>query len=122
VKLYISMFRSGQPPTLIKQGLSWRVLIFGWIGLLLHGAWISGLIAGAASLLCGLSVHGGTAIALTLATHLGLATFTSELRIWECRLGGATPGPTIAATTRDAAFQRLCDQHPTIVQPARAAA
>jgi len=106
---------------MVKNALSWRVLVFSWFGLLLHGAWISGLLAGAASLASGALLPEPIAWLLHLSLHIGLAAFTAEIRAWELRLNGASPGPVVMATSPRAALLRLIDQHPAILsRPARA--
>ncbi|GAN53192.1 hypothetical protein [Tanticharoenia sakaeratensis] len=106
---------------MVKNAFSWRVLVFSWFGLLLHGAWISGLLAGAASLSFGALLPGPISWLLHLSLHVGFAAFTAEIRAWELRLNSASPGPIVMAANPRAALLRLIDQYPAILsRPARA--
>jgi hypothetical protein len=107
-----------RPPVLVAERLSWRVLILGWLGLVLQGSWIAGLLAGSASLLLTLAV-GNTALAvpLWLGMHLALGLCAADIREWELRLNGLTAGPVVLAHGRDAALLRLLDRYPEVATP-----
>ncbi|NVN10405.1 MULTISPECIES: hypothetical protein [Nguyenibacter] len=121
---YSSWFRAqgARPPVLVGERLSWRVLLLGWLGLVLQGSWIAGLLAGAASLvLMAVAGHGMPAIALWVGLHLGLALCAADIRTWELRLNGLTAGPVVVAKGRDAAMLRLLDRYPQTMVPRAAA-
>ncbi|CAP54015.1 hypothetical protein [Gluconacetobacter diazotrophicus] len=122
---YSSWFRAegNRPPVLVAERLSWRVLILGWLGLVLQGSWIAGLLAGAASLVLTLVVgHTALAVPLWLGMHLALGLCAADIREWELRLNGLTAGPVVLARGRDAALLRLLDRHPEIATRHRPAA
>ncbi|KXV18819.1 hypothetical protein [Gluconobacter oxydans] len=115
MKLYIPCTKpdaSGpQTPVMVQDGFSWRVLFFGWFGLLTYGAWISALLAAAATMIT-LHVFMGfwSRLDLIVAIHAVLASFTAEIRLWEQRLNGRVTGTPIAAPSRDIALLRWMDQ------------
>ncbi|MFT8807316.1 hypothetical protein [Gluconobacter sp.] len=117
MKLYIPCTKPDaagpQMPVMVQDGFSWRVLFFGWFGLLTYGAWISALLAAAATMMT-LHVFMGfwSRLDLIVAIHAVLASFTAEIRLWEQRLNGRVTGTPIAAPSRDIALLRWMDQQP----------
>lgn len=115
MKLYIPCTKPDaagpQMPVMVQDGFSWRVLFFGWFGLLTYGAWISALLAAAATMMT-LHVFMGfwSRLDLIVAIHAVLASFTAEIRLWEQRLNGRVTGTPIAAPSRDIALLRWMDQ------------
>ncbi|MCP1237032.1 hypothetical protein NKW55_10495 [Gluconobacter kondonii] len=115
MKLYIPCTKPDAPgpqmPVMVQDGFSWRVLFFGWFGLLTYGAWISALLAAAVTMIM-LHVLKGfwPRLDLVVAIHAVLASFTAEIRLWEQRLNGRVPSTPIAAPSRDIALLRWMDQ------------
>jgi len=111
VKLYTAhVAPNDRLPVMVPDGLSLRVLVFGWVGLILHGAWMPGFLAGAATIgLHLLAVPAGIAFAVTASLHLGLAAFTPEIRRWDLRTRGFRACDVIAAPNRDSALLRFMD-------------
>ena len=102
---------------MVQNGFSWRVMFFGWLGLLTYGAWISGLLAAAASILLHVFIASRWDIAIIVGIHAVLATFTAEIRLWEMRLNGRQMGPPIPAPSKDIALIRWADRHTSPVSP-----
>ncbi|GBQ26313.1 hypothetical protein HLH34_16510 [Gluconacetobacter azotocaptans] len=122
---YSSWFRAegSRPPVLVAERLSWRVLVLGWVGLVLQGSWIAGLLAGAATLAVWAALGHSTLIApVWLGLHLGLALCAADIREWELRLNGLTAGPVVVAPGIEAALLRLLERHPGILAPRAATA
>ncbi|MBS1102129.1 hypothetical protein JK202_03735 [Gluconobacter sp. Dm-62] len=115
MKLYIPCTKPDalgpQMPVMVQDGFSWRVLFFGWFGLLTYGAWISAMLAATATMIT-LHVFMGfwSRLDLIVAIHAVLASFTAEIRLWEQRLNGRITGMPIAAPNRDIALLRWMDQ------------
>jgi len=104
-------------PVMVQDGFSWRVLFFGWLGLLTYGTWISAMMAAAVSILLHLLVTTRWEMALIVSLHAALATFTSDIRLWEMRLNGRETGAPIAAPNNDIALLRWADRQPSPVSP-----
>lgn len=128
MKLFIPCFRPLGPepterevrraeiPVMVAERFSWRVLLFGWLGLLSFGTWISALLAAAFAITVLHVLHGvGLKIGFAVSLHLVLATFTSDIRLWELRINGWSKGEPIAAPNRDIALLRWVD-HQAIYQ------
>lgn len=118
---YSSWFRidDRRPPILVAERLSWRVLLLGWLGLVMQGSWIAGLLAGAASLLLLGAVQAAHLPLLPFwaGLHLMLGLSAADIRAWELRLNGLAAGPVVVAHGREAALLRLLERHPTIACP-----
>jgi len=98
-------------PVLVHHGLSLRVLVLGWAGLVLHGAWVPGLMAGAATIaLHLLPLAPGLMLALACSLHLGLSVFTPDIRRWDLRLRGFRDHDIVAAPDHDGALLRVMDR------------
>jgi hypothetical protein len=102
---------------MVQEGFSWRVLFFGWLGLLTYGTWISAMMAAAVSILLHLLVSARWEMALIISLHAALATFTSDIRLWEMRLNGRQIGAPITAPSKDIALLRWADRQPSPVSP-----
>ncbi|GBD56694.1 hypothetical protein [Gluconobacter wancherniae] len=122
MKLYypcIDPDHAGQKlPVMVCQGFSWRVLLFGWLGLLFHGAWIAALLTAAGTILLGVLIPGNWHFVLIAALHVTLSAFTPEIRMWEQRINGHRIGQPVAATSPAQALMRWLDhQKPTATPP-----
>ena len=112
MRLYSTHTRApGAPPELIKEGFSWPCLVFGWLGLLLSGSWMAALLAGAVTLaLIAVLLHLPGLWPIAAGSQVLLACFANDLRRWELRLRGFSPGPLVAGADADAAMLRLLDR------------
>nr|WP_246495256.1 hypothetical protein [Ameyamaea chiangmaiensis] len=98
---------------MVVERPSLRVLVFGWLGLVFHGAWMPGLLAGAATVALHLLPASGVVVgALAAGLHLGLSAFTPDIRRWDLRLRGYRAQKVVAGPDRDTALLRLLDRHP----------
>ncbi|ARW16901.1 hypothetical protein [Komagataeibacter europaeus] len=96
-------------PVMVAWRMSWLVLLCGWVGLLLRGCWISGLIAGGAAIMIGRLLPLPVALPLLGGLHLILALNAPDLRQWELRLRGYRPARGVYATDPKAALLRWMD-------------
>lgn len=94
---------------MVQDGFSWRVLFFGWLGLLTYGAWISALLTGAVTVLLYQFAPSFALFPALLGLHVALAVFTAEIRLWELRLNGWFPASPVAAPSLDLALLRWID-------------
>ncbi len=107
--------RADRPPVLVKEGFSWPCLILGWVGLLLQGSWITGLLAGGSGLaLAALLRPVGAGWIVLVVLHVLLAWFGNDLRGWELRLRGLLPGPLVGGRGAEDALLRLLDRRPEL--------
>ena len=103
-------------PVLVKEGVSWPCMFLGWVGLLFSGSWMAALLAGAVSFaLVALLRHASGVWPIFAGLQILLAFFASDLRRWELRLRGFTPGPLVAGRDAGAALLRLLDRRPELV-------
>ncbi|MBB2170165.1 hypothetical protein HLH36_17765 [Gluconacetobacter aggeris] len=117
---YSTWFRTDDrlPPILVAERLSWRVLLLGWLGLVIQGSWIAGLLAGTTSLLLLDAVRAAHLPLLPFwaGLHLLLGLCAADIREWELRLNGLAAGPVIVAQGREAALLRLLERNPTLAR------
>ncbi|QNT79488.1 hypothetical protein [Entomobacter blattae] len=106
------------PPIVVKEGFSWLVLFFGWLGLIVKKSYIAGTLVAAATLLIHTFIQhfGATYEWLgALAFHFTLATFTPEILKWELRLKSYRPESLILGRKKQEALLRFLD-HRTYLQ------
>lgn len=99
-------------PVMVAERMSWLVLLCGWVGLMLRGCPVSGLLAGGTSILIGRLASPAYALPLLAGFHLLLALYASDLRQWELRLRGYRPARGVYATSPRAALLRWMDRAP----------
>jgi hypothetical protein len=114
MRFYTAHLRTDRDPILIREGFSWGAALFGPLWLLLHRAWIAGVLAAVAFLLIGLlpnplDIVGG----FGLAWLLGL--FGQDLRRWNLGLLGYVMPHIIAARDIAAADSRLLGARPDLM-------
>ncbi len=122
MKLYSAHFhaddsrKAGRPPVLIKEGLCWPCLLFGWVGLLLLGSWVPALLAGAVSVALAALLHGVTGgWPVFVGWRLLIVLFGNDWRRWELGLRGLRTGALVAGRDRDTALLRLLDRQPELI-------
>ncbi|PYD81872.1 hypothetical protein CFR80_09220 [Komagataeibacter oboediens] len=98
-------------PVMVAWGMSWLVLLSGWVGLVLRGCWISGLLAGGACILTRQLLPLPVALPLLGGMHLLLALNAPDLRQWELRLRGYQTARGVYATDPKAALLRWMDRN-----------
>ncbi|GBR04976.1 hypothetical protein GLI01_34090 [Gluconacetobacter liquefaciens] len=117
---YTTWFRADdrRPPVLVAERLSWRVLLLGWLGLVIQGSWIAGLLAGAGSLILLSAVQTAHLPLLPFwaGLHLLLGLCAADIRAWELRLNGLAAGPIVVARGHEAALLRLLERNPTLAR------
>ncbi|MFW7269791.1 hypothetical protein ACMAUO_17890 [Gluconacetobacter sp. Hr-1-5] len=117
---YTTWFRADdrRPPVLVAERLSWRVLLLGWLGLVIQGSWIAGLLGGAGSLILLGAVQATHLPFLPFwaGLHLLLGLCAADIRAWELRLNGLIAGPVVVAQGREAALLRLLERNPTLAR------
>jgi uncharacterized protein DUF2628 len=108
--------RDGSPPVLVREGFSWGALIFGWLWLLLHRAWIPGLLLLAAGIaVVALTTDGVRAILLgAIALLQGL--FGNDLRRWSLERRGYRLQHVVAARNVEGALARLLEGRPELAE------
>lgn len=98
-------------PVVVPQSVSWWVILFGWLALIVQGAVIAGLLAGTAAFALAWILH-KTAFAsgALMGLNVALGVFFSDIRGWELRLRGYVPAGVVTAPDRDTALLRYMDQ------------
>jgi hypothetical protein len=110
--IYTSHVKPQLMPVLVREGFSWGAAIFGWIWLLLQGAWVPALLVLAAAVgalkLAALAHSPAPLVAVFLVQGI----FGRDLVRWWLTLRGYQPGGPVAAATYDAALLRLLSERP----------
>lgn len=107
MKVFSSHLRENATPVLVREGFSLAALVFGWLYLLWHRAWIASVLNLAAALVVGWLVR----ITGSLAPFFGLLVLQGvlghDLWRWGLEWRGFVPGPILAAIDEDTAMARL---------------
>jgi hypothetical protein len=114
VRIYTAHVRARRPPVLVKEGFSWGALLFGWIWLLFHRAWVPGGLALAAGVLIGVLTGSGTCVLLEIALALLLGLTGRDLVRWSLARRGYTLAHVLAARDADSALARLLTGRPDL--------
>jgi hypothetical protein len=101
-------------PVLVREGFSWGAAFFGWLWMLVQGAWIPALLLFAGGLLAGKLMQLTHSVAPALAVFLVQGVFGRDLVRWSLGLRGYRPGAPVAAATHDAALLRLLSAYPDL--------
>jgi hypothetical protein len=113
MKIFTTHLKPGASPLLVREGFSWAAAVFGWLWLLLQGAWIPAVILFAATLLL-LGHPGPWSGALLIGLCVAQGCFGRDLVRWSISLRGFTQGPIIAARDLDSAYARLITERPDL--------
>jgi hypothetical protein len=112
--IFTSHVKPQRLPVLVREGFSWSAAVFGWLWLLVQGAWVPALLL----LACVLAVS-----RLMVATHsmlplIGLVliqgVFGRDMLRWWLGLRGYRQDTPVAALTHDAALLRLLNERPDL--------
>jgi hypothetical protein len=116
VRFWTVHLREGAAPVLVREGFSWSALIFGWLWLLLHRAWIPALLLLAAGVaVVALTADGVRAILLgAIAVLQGL--FGNDLRRWSLERRGYRLLHVVAGRDFESAFARLLQGRPELAE------
>ncbi|AQS85640.1 hypothetical protein A0U92_13620 [Acetobacter aceti] len=103
--------KKDQLPVLVPQTFRWSALLFGGVALIWSGAWISGSLFLAASIIAAtLLAKLWIAPALMLAARFALAAFSAEVMEWELRLKGYGADGLVVGPNRETALLRYMDR------------
>lgn len=112
--VYTSHVKPNALPVLVREGFSWGAAIFGWIWLLVLGAWIPALLVLAAAI-GALAVAGSIqSPAPVVALFLVQGVFGRDMLRWSLWLRGYLNAGPVAAATHDAALLRLLSERPEL--------
>lgn len=115
MRTYTAHTRDRSAPVLVREGFSLGALVFGPLWLLVHRAWIAGVLAFCAALLIVLLAprSATTLLLVTLAWLTGL--FGQDLRRWSLARQRYLLVHVIAAPDEDTALARLLDRRPDLI-------
>lgn len=116
MKFWTAHLRAGAEPVLVREGFSWGALIFGWIWMLLHRAWIPALLLFAAGVIVAALTTDGIRLVLigVIAAIQGL--FGNDLWRWSLERRGYTLAHVVAARDPDGALARLLQRRPDLAE------
>lgn len=113
---YTSHLKPGVTPLLVREGFSWWAALFGWLWLLVNGAWVPAILVFAASVV----VWRLGAWLQSPAPMLGLFVLQGllcrDLLRWGLARRGFTPGPLVEAADQDSALARLLTERDDLLQ------
>jgi hypothetical protein len=115
VRVYTAHLRDHAAPVLVREGFSWGALIFGPLWLLVHRAWIAGILALCAGVLIGAIPAREPRLLAELALAWALGLFGHDLWRWSLARRGYSLAHVVAAADRDAAFARLLTHRPDLI-------
>ncbi len=117
MRVYTAHTRKRSAPVLVREGFSWGALFFGPIWLLVHRAWVAGVLALCAAVGACLAPGLLPAVLLpALAWLLGVSG--TDLVRWSLQRRGFLLAHVIAGTNIDAALARLLTVRPDLRQDA----
>jgi ABC-type glucose/galactose transport system permease subunit len=114
VRVWTTHLRAKEAPVLVREGFSWGALLFGWLWLLFHRAWIPAALLFALNVI--LAVLTDSEVRLVLMTGIAVlqGLFGNDLRRWSLDRRGYTMAHVIAARNGDTALLRLLDVRPDL--------
>jgi hypothetical protein len=121
VRIYTAHLRPSSAPKLVKEGFSWGALLFGWLWLLAHRAWIPAVLALAASALIGVFTADGARPVLECGLAFLLGSTGRDLVRWSLARKGYVLAHVVAARDADAALARLLTGRPDLARALMAA-
>jgi hypothetical protein len=111
VRVFTSHLKDGRAPVLVREGFSWWAALFGWVWLLVQGAWIPAALVFAVDLMA-MWVPREFSGAVVIGLVLLQGCFGWDLVRWSLGLRGFVAGPVVAAPDSDQAFARLVGERP----------
>ena len=114
MRIWTAHLRPRTAPVLVAEGFSWGALLFGGRWLLLHRAWIAGVLALAAGVLIGTLTHGPARGLLEFALAVLLGLTGRDLLRWSLARRGYTLAQVVAAGDADAALARFLTARPDL--------
>jgi hypothetical protein len=114
MKTYTAWLRDNRTPILLPDSFSLGAFLFGPIWLLVHAAWIPGLILLALGIVLPIFLHGAMLIILALAIAWLTGLHGQDLRGWTLSLRGWRLAHIVAARDHDAAYLRLLASDPAL--------
>ncbi len=114
MRFYTTHLPPHRLPVLVREGFSVWAALFGGVWLLLHAAWVPGLLLLALDIAVFSLVPPPFAVTSALALFVLQGLLGSDLRRWGLALQGAARGPVIAAANLEAALLRLAEHRPDL--------
>jgi hypothetical protein len=112
--IFTSHVKPQRLPLLVREGFSWGAAIFGWLWLLVQGAWVPALLLLAGALAAGKLMALTHSVAPLIAIVLIQGVFGHDLLRWWFSLRGYRQDAPVAALTHDAALLRLLNERPDL--------
>lgn len=114
MRIWTAHLRPRTAPVLVAEGFSWGALLFGGVWLLVHRAWIAGVLALAAGVLIGTLTRGPTRGLLEFALAVLLGLTGRDLLRWSLARRGYVLSQVVAAGDEDAALARFLTARPDL--------
>jgi Protein of unknown function (DUF2628) len=108
--------REGAEPLLVREGFSWGALVFGWVWLLLHRAWIPALLLLAAGIAVTALTTDGVRALLAGAIVVLQGLFGNDLRRWGLERRGYRLAHVVGARDAEGALARVLQHQPELAQ------
>ena len=107
MKIFTAHVHPRKLPVLVPEGFSAGGFLFGPLWLLASSAWIAGLIALAALVLCCTVLPPSLRPVFAFALFVAVGLFGHDLHRWSLALGGYRLAHVVTGRTQDEAFFRL---------------
>ncbi len=118
MRLYTVHLRAGRAPVLVREGFAWGALVFGPLWLLVHRAWIPGVLGLCLWIALRLLLPAPFAGAVTLVLAWMFGLFGNDLRRWSLERAGYLLLHVVAARNQETALARLLDLRPDLLADA----
>jgi hypothetical protein len=115
MRIYTSHLRQGESPILVREGFSWAGLLFGFLYLAAHRAWVAAALNLAALILLAALCKAIDSPAPLLGLAILQGLFSRDLWRWGLTRRGYTAGPVVFAADPDQAFARLLGARPDLL-------
>jgi hypothetical protein len=120
VRTWTVHLRPGTAPVLVAEAFSWGAAVFGPFWLLVHRAWIPGVLVLCAQGTMAAAAPAVPHLVLTLALAWLLGLFGQDCRRWSLSRRGFELAHVVTGRTGAAATVRLFDQRPELAREAMA--
>jgi hypothetical protein len=118
VRVYTAHLSAKGAPELVREGFSFWAMVFGWLWLAVHRAWIAAIIDLVVAVIILATTAGAMRVVLLAALVVLQGIFGNDLRRWGLARRGYILANAVAARDRDAAFARLMSARPELLEQA----
>ena len=116
MKFWTVHLRRTDEPVLVREGFSWGALFFGWLWLLVHRAWIAGVLLLVLTVLAGIFSPDRLRIPVLLAIAILQGLHGNDLLRWSLERRGYLLAHVVSGSDEESALARLLRRRPDLVE------